>query len=55
MQARSDANLAVIEKFVEENSDNFAFLAKDKATRSNTSVCLTVNTDKVKEMTTWSV
>ena len=39
--ARSDANLAVLEKFVAENSW-IDFLCADPATRSNTSVCLTV-------------
>lgn len=52
MKARSDANLAVIEEFVEANSDAFGFLCQDKATRSNTSVCLTVAMDgaKLKDM-----
>ena len=39
--ARSEANLRVIEDFVATH-DWIAFLAKDKATRSNTSVCLTL-------------
>ena len=39
--ARSEANLAVLEDFVSKN-DWISFLAKDKATRSNTSVCLTL-------------
>ncbi|MBB3949259.1 phosphoserine transaminase [Aureimonas jatrophae] len=39
LKARADANLAVIERFVDENSW-IGFLAKDPATRSNTSVCL---------------
>ena len=39
--ARSEANLGVIEDFVATN-DWISFLAKDKATRSNTSVCLSV-------------
>jgi phosphoserine aminotransferase len=39
--ARSNANLAVIERFVAANPW-ISFLAKDKATRSNTSVCLSV-------------
>ena len=45
----------MIERFVEENSDAFGFLAKDKAVRSNTSVCMTVNMDgaKLKEMIAW--
>ncbi len=41
MIARSQANLAAISEFVEA-SPNFGFLAKDPATRSNTSVCLTL-------------
>merc|ERR1711971_112294 len=40
----SQDNLAVIEKFVEEN-DWINFLAKDPATRSSTSVCLTLDLD----------
>jgi phosphoserine aminotransferase len=49
--ARSEANLKVIEDFVAANSW-IAFLAKDKATRSNTSVCLTLTAteDQVKKM-----
>ena len=49
--ARSEANLKVIEDFVAAN-DWIAFLAKDKATRSNTSVCLTLdaNEEQVKKM-----
>jgi phosphoserine aminotransferase len=39
--ARSEKNLAVIEQFVADN-DWIEFLAKDKAIRSNTSVCLTL-------------
>ena len=38
----SNANLNVIEKFVEEN-DWIDFLAKDKSIRSNTSVCCTLD------------
>lgn len=38
----SNNNLGVIEKFVEENAW-MDFLAKDKATRSNTSVCCTLD------------
>ena len=38
----SNANLGVIEKFVEEN-DFIDFLAKDKSIRSNTSVCCTLD------------
>lgn len=49
--ARSEANLKVIEDFVAAN-DWISFLAKDKATRSNTSVCLTLkaNEEQVKKM-----
>ena len=49
--ARSEANLAVIEDFVAKN-DWISFLAKDKATRSNTSVCLTLTAseEQVKKM-----
>ncbi|MBB4004031.1 phosphoserine transaminase [Aurantimonas endophytica] len=39
LKARADANLAVIERFVEAN-DWLGFLAKTPETRSNTSVCL---------------
>ena len=39
---RSDANLAVLEAFVEAN-DWIHFLAKDAECRSNTSVCLTLD------------
>jgi len=48
---RSNKNLAVLEKFVAENSW-IKFLAEDKAIRSNTSVCLTVdlNSDQIKAM-----
>ena len=50
--ARSEANLGVIEAFVAAN-DWISFLAKDKATRSNTSVCLSLNAteEQVKSMT----
>lgn len=41
---RSEANLAVIEKFVAEN-DWINFLAASKETLSNTSVCLTLKAD----------
>jgi len=41
LRMRSDANLAVIEDWV-ETSDWAAFLAEDKTIRSNTSVCLKV-------------
>jgi phosphoserine aminotransferase len=49
--ARSEANLKVIADFVAAN-DWIAFLAKDPATRSNTSVCLTltVSEEQVKKM-----
>lgn len=39
LRRRADANLAVVERFVSANSW-LEFLAKDPATRSNTSVCL---------------
>lgn len=49
--AKSAANLAVLEAFV-ESRDWIDFLAADKATRSNTSVCLvlSVTPDQVKAM-----
>ncbi len=49
---RSGQNLAVIEAFVDSH-DWIHFLAHNKALRSNTSVCLTVDLDdeKVKDMT----
>ena len=49
--ARSEANLKVIEDFVAAN-DWISFLAKDKVTRSNTSVCLTLTAteEQVKKM-----
>jgi len=49
--ARSEANLAVIADFVAAN-DWIAFLARDPACRSNTSVCLSVKLggDQVKKM-----
>jgi len=40
--ARSQANLAVIEQFVDEN-EWISFLAEDKAIRSSTSVCLSLD------------
>lgn len=40
--ARSEANFQIVEQFVEQNSW-VSFLAKDPATRSNTSVCLTLD------------
>ncbi len=42
--AKSAENLAVIEKFVAEN-DWINFLAQDEATRSNTSICLSLDLD----------
>jgi len=42
--ARSEANLAVIEEFV-SGREWISFLAADKAVRSNTSVCLTLDLD----------
>ncbi|MES2948465.1 MAG: phosphoserine transaminase [Pseudomonadota bacterium] len=49
--ARSEANLNVIAGFVAAN-DWISFLAKDPATRSNTSVCMTlaVSEEQVKKM-----
>ena len=49
--ARSEANLKVISDFVAAN-DWISFLAKDPATRSNTSVCLTLKAseDQVKQV-----
>jgi phosphoserine aminotransferase len=41
LMARSEANLAVLEKFVGQR-DWLGFLAADKPTRSNTSVCLNI-------------
>ncbi|WP_321394133.1 phosphoserine transaminase [Emcibacter sp.] len=41
MIKRSEANLAVLKNWV-DSSDNVAFLAKDPATVSNTSVCLNI-------------
>lgn len=48
---RSESNLAVLERFVSQNSDWIGFLAKDPASRSNTSVCLVLklNKDQVKK------
>ncbi len=50
-QARSDANLAVLEEFVAAN-DWIQFLAPDPQCRSNTSVCFTLSLepDQVKAM-----
>ena len=52
LSARSNANLAIVEAFVAENSW-IKFLAEDKASRSNTSVCLMLelHKDKVKALT----
>ncbi|EXI73453.1 MAG: phosphoserine aminotransferase [Candidatus Accumulibacter sp. SK-11] len=49
--ARSEANLGVIADFVAAN-DWISFLARDPATRSNTSVCLSVTlaAEQVKKM-----
>jgi len=44
LKKRSQANLAVLENWI-AGQDNFAFLAADKATRSNTSVCLLITAD----------
>src|SRR4029450_9994859 len=41
LMARSEANLAVLEKFV-TGRKWISFLAADKTTRSNTSVCLNI-------------
>lgn len=53
LSARSNKNLAVVEAFVKEN-EWIKFLAEDKAVRSNTSICLTLEAtpEKVKAMTT---
>jgi len=52
MVSRSEQNLAVLEKFV-SRTPWIHFLAKDKAIRSNTSVCLTLDVEPtvVKAMT----
>jgi len=49
--ARSEANLAIIEEFVDKTSW-LSFLARDPATVSNTSVCLSVDArpEQVKEI-----
>merc|ERR1711959_138787 len=49
--AKSRANLAVVEKFV-DSKDWIHFLCEDSATRSNTSVCLTLDLtpEQVKNM-----
>jgi len=50
--AKSEANLAVLEKFVADN-EWINFLAQTEATRSNTSVCFTLDAtpEQVKAMT----
>ena len=50
---KCNSNLGVIEAFVKEH-DWIDFLAKDPATRSNTSVCLSLKLSKeqIKKMTT---
>ncbi len=50
--AKSEENLAVVEKFVAEN-DWIHFLAQNKANLSNTSICLTLDAtaEQVKKMT----
>merc|ERR1712023_83970 len=49
--ARSQANLQVLDDFVTKN-EWAGFLAKDPATRSSTSVCLTLDTtpEKIKKI-----
>ena len=49
LRARSDANFKVLADFVAKN-DWIDFLAKDPATRSNTSVCLVVADPEVKAL-----
>ena len=49
MIARADANLAVLEAWADK-TPWVDFLAKDKATRSNTSVCLTIVDEAVKAL-----
>ncbi|MCJ8144791.1 phosphoserine transaminase [Ancylobacter sp. A5.8] len=49
LRARSDANFKVLADFVAKN-DWIDFLAKDPATRSNTSVCLVVADAEVKAL-----
>jgi phosphoserine aminotransferase len=51
LTAIANENLAIVTKFVEEN-DWAHFLAKDAATRSNTSICLTLDLapEKVKQL-----
>jgi len=51
MIKRAEDNLAVVEEFVAENSDWISFLAKNPATRSSTSVCLTLDlsADQIKK------
>ena len=52
LTAIANENLAVVARFVAEN-DWIHFLAKDPATRSNTSICLTLDLppEKVKGLT----
>lgn len=49
---KSQDNLKVVEDFVSENSSWLNFLAKDPATRSSTSVCLTLalDPDQIKKL-----
>ena len=49
---RAEDNLAVVDKFVSENSSWINFLAKDPETRSATSVCLTLDltADQIKAL-----
>ena len=53
LSAKSNKNLAIVEQFVADN-DWAHFLCADKATRSNTSICLTLDLtpEKVKALTT---
>ena len=48
LRERAYANLAAVQGFVAEN-DWIAFLAKDPAIRSNTSVCLKFTDDRIKD------
>jgi len=48
LRERAYANLAAVQSFVAEN-DWIAFLAKDPAIRSNTSVCLKFTDDRIKD------
>ncbi len=49
MIARADANFAAIDRFVQK-SDWLAHLAEDPATRSNTSVCLSIIDETVRQL-----